>query len=576
MKIKTTILLLALMSAGRCAADPSTLGVFQGQQAANYYYGALAPLDFFAPPVTPRLVNGNPYNGQFAVNPASSYGNPSGIFPTYGGPANNYYGGPGSNGMMPPGRFPPGQFPPGPNPPGPNPPGPDPNQCALDRNSANGFSTNLILYTCPCSNVWNPVCSNNGVTYANYCRAVCHGASNVTQGACFTFNSVPTCNRTCSCQDTTSLVCGNDGATYENSCVANCAGVSLVSTTRCPFPCNCQYYFAPVCSRTGRNYVNLCFLNCAQEQLLFNGPCDKFNNNTNPCSACDNNYNPVCGADGVTYQNQCQLNCQNKTTIRFNGQCPTYVNGTCVCPTIYLPVCSSDGRTFGNYCQLFCANATFAYQGQCISPNGNGGNGYNPNCLQNCASQGWKPVCGTDGISYGNQCALTCKLSGAVNPIRSGPCNPIVNSFCQCASDINLVCGADGKTYLNPCQLNCVSVNQQAVGPCPAIGNYGSVLSWFQQYGIGSNYVDPNGYSILQDPHIFITGPFGPQAGNGPVRRDGDSSGRRRRPSRRPVRPVRPVKPVIVAPQDPPCDDDKKSGYPNGGNSNLVLIGSKH
>lgn len=513
MTAKTTFFVVLALVAQNAVSLEELMGVSQGLQTANYFYGALAPFDRYDQAISPRLINGQPYNGQVAFNPVSSFGNPMGGFGTYIGPNNNYYGGAASNGIfcnpndaacMMYRRDPSCQ----------NGSSSSSNStdCSIAKNANNGFGGLSAATSCPCTNVWNPVCSNSGITYANYCRAQCHGATSVTQGPCFSFNYPATCNSTCSCPDTSSMVCSTNGVTYENNCVALCAKATVASNSQCALPCNCQYSYAPVCSKTGKNYVNLCFLNCAREELLFNGKCSDYQPNNNPCSTCENTLSPVCGMDGKTYSNACQLTCQNKTTIRYHGECPTYTNGQCTCNNVYLPVCSTDGQTFNNHCSLFCASKTYAYMGQCMTPNSVGSNGYNPACLSNCANHGWNPLCGTDGFSYGNQCAMTCKLSGAVSPVKSGPCDPVVNSFCKCDSTINLVCGADGKTYLNPCQLNCVSVTQKSVGACEAIGNYGSVLAYFQQYGIGANFVNANGYAIMEKPHVFIPGPFDPNA----------------------------------------------------------------
>ncbi|XP_060588084.1 agrin-like [Ruditapes philippinarum] len=85
---------------------------------------------------------------------------------------------------------------------------------------------------------------------------------------------------------------------------------------------------------------------------------------------CDENIvEPICGSDGRTYDNECELNlaqCRNpRLKFAFNGRCPNRVDSrgiictTPMCPPFGDPVCGSDGLTYQNECELnnaMCGN----------------------------------------------------------------------------------------------------------------------------------------------------------------------------------------------------------------------------
>ena len=76
---------------------------------------------------------------------------------------------------------------------------------------------------------------------------------------------------------------------------------------------------------------------------------------------CPQSYDPICGEDGTTYSNQCNLQyqaCVHKTqiSVRHQGECQIQEENTAeycgACTKEYKPICGSDNVTYVNECIL--------------------------------------------------------------------------------------------------------------------------------------------------------------------------------------------------------------------------------
>ena len=246
--------------------------------------------------------------------------------------------------------------------------------------------------------------------------------------------------------------CGCDGKTYSNRCAAQAAGVNVVHHGECekPPPCTTNKDCDP------GNY-------CERAE----GACDDPGQCAPVPDGCPKNLDPVCGCDGNTYSNDC-IAAQSGVSIAYRGECKRGARCT-----------SNDECDAVEYC--------FTDAGHCGEP------GVCQPLPQLCA-QFFDPVCGCDGITYGNAC-LAARARVSVN--RKGPCDAGAqcSSNAECGEDAycskadgfcddlgfcrprpdpaacdgapaDAVCGCDGITYGSACLAAVAGVNVQRPGPC--------------------------------------------------------------------------------------------------------------
>ncbi len=253
------------------------------------------------------------------------------------------------------------------------------------------------------------------------------------EGSCGEDNEYGVCTvRPVGCPDVWDPVCSCDGMTYGNECEADAVGVSVRHHGECARTCG---GLGPMPHCLDDEFCKYPEGTCGVFYLL--GICTPI-----PTGGCPENYDPVCACNGVTYGNECEADAAG-VSLLHHGACewtccdPNTVppcpvepiccgNGYWACPEDpTVPTCpDGPGVVCGPVCGGFIGIPCESFDVFCKHPDGTCNWADHYGMCTHIPTGGcpeyYDPVCGCDGVTYDNQCFAD---AAAVSIAHHGPCD---------------------------------------------------------------------------------------------------------------------------------------------------------
>eukprot|EP00795_Rhopilema_esculentum_P005442 gene5442-617_t len=175
-------------------------------------------------------------------------------------------------------------------------------------------------------------------------------------------------------------------------------------------------------------------------------------------NSCPAGEEMVCGSDGKTYLTSCHLrkeSCEKKQDIKVEhpGSCERMSKCPAGCQDIFAPVCGADNKTYSSVCSLKLASCNKNKKISLIKI----GRCKPGECPENCPLI-YRPICGNDGKLYPSECELkltACRTNSVIKRLKGKKAKRICGKKCVafCPEDESPVCGTDAITYGNECKL---------------------------------------------------------------------------------------------------------------------------